>query len=624
MDSSSFSRVAITLFLASGITRHEAQALMDARGFERDHLGGVLQAAGDFDHDGFPDLLVAADQTSKDPSRPTFAHGAVGIVSGRTRDLLFLVTGDDYEARTGQPAGFGFGLDAGMVGDLDQDGVCDVLVVRGNQRIRRWVVVFSGRTGAVLFELADPERRTNFGATIQGLGDVLDASGALAPDGFPDFAIGAPSQTVSSGVPTYPGKVYFYSGANPAAGPVLTAVGVYPRISYGQSMALMDDIDGDGFPALAVGAPGGEYVEVLDGPGFAPVLFLPTPFLFGGLFGLSVANVGDVNGDGAADLAVGVPDAANVRGRVVVYSLPATGAMEIARLEARDAAPGTVFGSNIAGMPVDPMNGRGLLDLDHDGTPDPFLDWNRDGKADYLIGANGADTVAGERAGGGIFLVRGSGATFESVEEPIRPGSSSPFVYSYLPDMLPTPDLWFGSRMVLLGNPVGESQTRIAVGTPRFDMYSGHVSVLRPPLAHFDDDTFSRTFDVVGTSRRFEIDFGPRQAGRRYFLLASSSGTFPGQAVQEFTLPLNDDGPGGLWERTTSLQADGMPLRFSQLTGVLDSQGKATIVIEVTASAIGHPWFAAPRQFYLPVLTSQGNPYDLAQMSAPVPLYITN
>src|SRR5439155_10311592 len=110
---------------------------------------------------------------------------------------------------------------------------------------------------------------------------------------------------------------------------------------FGLSIAVLGDIDGDGVPDLAVGAPfqDGDFdsmpeqnVETPDvhlqfgppqdvGKVFLisgatlgvirqlndPQFQMVQPLKFGGQFGTSVANVGDINGDGISDILVGVP-----------------------------------------------------------------------------------------------------------------------------------------------------------------------------------------------------------------------------------------------------------------------------------------------------------------------------
>src|SRR5262245_47489503 len=153
-----------------------AQTTFDLLARSGDHLGSMLFPAGDFDRDGFPDVLVGIDQTYG-KQLPTYVRGGCCILSGRNGELLFFVTGDHYEALTGNPPDLYFGRECGMVGDMDQDGVSDVLVVRGNPKVLRSIVAFSGRTRGILFEISDPYRRTDFGDQIVRLGDLMDSLG---------------------------------------------------------------------------------------------------------------------------------------------------------------------------------------------------------------------------------------------------------------------------------------------------------------------------------------------------------------------------------------------------------------------------------------------------------------
>ncbi len=600
-----------------------AQSMLDLLARPGDHLGSTVLPAGDFDHDGTPDVLLGIDQTYG-KQRPTYVRGATCILSGRNGELLFFVTGDHYEALSARPPDAYFGRECGMVGDLDQDGVCDVLVVHGNPKVLRRIVAFSGQTRAILFEIDDPYRHTDFGDQIVRLGDLVDPQGNLVPDGVPDFAVTAPSNPVSVSPPTYPGLVRIYSGASPGNGPVVTLGGRSALAGFGRSIAQIGDLDGDGRPGLAVGAPGGGYVELFDGPGFLSWAVLTTALRPAALFGHSLANLGDIDGNGTTELAIGAPGTLQGTGRVLVYSLDPLGPTNpVVQLDPFSASPGSGFGSQVAGLPVDPLTGRGLLDLDHDGNPDPFFDWNRDGKADYLVSARGLDNFLGGNTGaGGVFLVRGSGMAFESAVEAIHQGPGDPLTYSYLPGRTPRLEEWFGFRAVILGNPAGESQARLAIGTPRDERYRGSLALLRPPMLHFDDDTFSRANDGLGTSRQLEVDCGPRYAGRGFRILASTTGTFPGQPLQGSRVPLNDDGPSGLWQHTLAGVAGGTPLGFSQLTGLLDAAGRATITLAVTAPTAGHPWFDTFRQHYVLVLMKPGLPNTFAQVGAATHLLI--
>ena len=120
-------------------------------------------------------------------------------------------------------------------------------------------------------------------------------------------------------------KIGAFSGNGP------TSVGNGSQ--FGWSMTNLGDLDGDGVDDLAVGAPG-EPNTYLNGSGYANtetrsgavyILFMSTngtvksstrvggmsnggPMLYSGdEFGYSVAGLGDLDGDGVLDMAVGAP-----------------------------------------------------------------------------------------------------------------------------------------------------------------------------------------------------------------------------------------------------------------------------------------------------------------------------
>ncbi|MDD5088694.1 MAG: FG-GAP-like repeat-containing protein [bacterium] len=159
-----------------------------------------------------------------------------------------------------------------------------------------------------VFAITGPTEGELFGATLSGGGDWNG-------DGQPDLAVGAPNDP-AAGSPA--GKVYVYLGGaefGTSAAHVVTAG--EKGDGFGDAISLKDDINGDGLADLIVGAPrsrkagataGRAYVWFgkKDGqPGPNPDVEIKIGTT-NDLFGTSVAT-GDLNGDGQPDLAVGAP-----------------------------------------------------------------------------------------------------------------------------------------------------------------------------------------------------------------------------------------------------------------------------------------------------------------------------
>lgn len=210
--------------------------------------------------------------------------------------------GQTYVLWNFSSSGDHFGHSVAAAGDVDGDGVPDWIVgaphanVAGGTIRKGNAKVFSGATGGILFVFWGNLQGGRFGEAVAGGGDAN-------ADGVPDLAVGEPQGLA------WPGTLTVFSGTNGA--PIHVLPGIDASGTFGASCAFLEDIDGDGGADVIVGAPLADTVQGNDGEVY--VFSGMTGSLihnFGGtaldqMFGLSVADAGDVDGDGTHDVVVG-------------------------------------------------------------------------------------------------------------------------------------------------------------------------------------------------------------------------------------------------------------------------------------------------------------------------------
>jgi hypothetical protein len=303
---------------------------------------GSTLAVGDFDGDGFTDLAIS---TPFDDVSGAEGAGSVNVLFGSAGGLT--AAGDQLWSQAssginGVPASgdqFGKALAAG---DFNGDGRDDLAIgvqfdaVSGSTGAEGAgaVNIIYGRSSG-LSSIGDQlwtQNSTGVSGDAEGqeaFGAAL-AAGRFNADNFDDLAIGVPGATVGGDVGA--GEVNLLYGS---ASKINTAnEELFSRDSlgsqaqanenFGSSLAA-GDFNGNGLDDLAIGVPNvnisgairGGWVQILYslGSGLAEsgtqVFAESTPGVLGTAetndnFGASVAS-GDYNGDGRADLAIGVP-----------------------------------------------------------------------------------------------------------------------------------------------------------------------------------------------------------------------------------------------------------------------------------------------------------------------------
>jgi hypothetical protein len=233
-------------------------------------FGYAVASAGDVNGDGYADVIVG--------DIGGHAYIYMGGPSGPTDgSLLTTLTGPND-----------FGTSVSSAGDVDGDGLADVVVGAENAR-----AAYVYRGSATTFNTTPFATASStvgkFGWSVAGAGD-------FDGDGLSDVVIGDQQ-----------GKAYLYRGATISGTPQPT-VTFFGTGLFGNTVAGAGDVNGDGLADVIIGA------FAFSTPGMA--------FIYGGTtgttanplatlnlnlasFASSVASAGDVNGDGYVDLIVG-------------------------------------------------------------------------------------------------------------------------------------------------------------------------------------------------------------------------------------------------------------------------------------------------------------------------------
>lgn len=301
-----------------------------------DFFGGAVTSMGDFNGDGFEDLMVGARHDSE------FGHdkGAIWVLflDGNQDVLQYQKIGENYGGFSGNLSVDGvFGTDIANLGDLDGDGITDfavgasssstdgyrvgevwILLMNANGTVKENRRISKYSNSELVSGIMDDSR---FGKSIDRLGD-LDGDGIteIIVSGYLDGEVAQNQGAVWILFLNNDGSVKDVQKINSLQGGFEGDLSGAKGFGYG--VATLADMDGDDIPEVAVGCRGDN-----DGGNFTGavwILFLDEngmvkseqkiSALVGGFYGVleagdqfgnSVSNAGDLNQDGIDDLLVG-------------------------------------------------------------------------------------------------------------------------------------------------------------------------------------------------------------------------------------------------------------------------------------------------------------------------------
>jgi hypothetical protein len=306
------------LYLGSAQGSSPTHAWLYRPGQANAAAGFAVASAGDVNGDGFADVLVSVHQWD------TQAHtnvGKVAVFHGGPAGLPLAPTYDLFSPLPANEQRFGVAL--APAGDVNGDGFADVIIganfADGTFTQRGAAFVFHGGPAG----LGAAPAQFWFGPMAQnsGFGRYLSSAGDINADGYADILVGA--DDFPNGGATF---LYLGSAAGAFDDPDTIIVGGAPEVQCGSAISLAGDVDGDGFGDVLIGFPGANAtagrVELAFG-GTNGLRFATTVLDVGPgadeYFGQYVATLGDLDGDGYADFGVGAVHPSTNRGRIVVY-----------------------------------------------------------------------------------------------------------------------------------------------------------------------------------------------------------------------------------------------------------------------------------------------------------------
>ncbi|MBN1956286.1 MAG: FG-GAP repeat protein [Anaerolineae bacterium] len=461
-------------------------------------FGSAVSTAGDVNGDGYYDVVVGAILYDAGESNEGAAFVYHGSATGLEVTPAWMMEGD-------QDFGY-YGAAVGMAGDVNGDGYGDVLV---------------GMTGYENGEISEGAAFLYYGASSgldtspawvgesdqagAQMGNQVSTAGDVDGDGYADLVIAAEQYDNEL---ANEGRLFVYHGSSsgPAATPDWIVEGDQENCGFGTSTGLAGDVNGDGYSDIVVGSPRSNEGE--DNEGMAYAFYGSTDGLQetanwtaegdqdGAMMGAAVGTAGDVNGDGYADVIVGLPYYDNGQedeGAAVVYHGSAWGLNTTADWMVEGDQAWAYMGLSVGSAGDVNGDGYGDVVVGADGYTDAYgdegaafvyhgsasglsltADWiglggqvaaayghsvatagdvNGDGYGDVVVGAPGFD--GGQLNEGAAFVYYGSAAGLSAIYDWMADGGQEGSLY--------------GSVVGSAGDPNNDGYSEVIVGAPGYD-----------------------------------------------------------------------------------------------------------------------------------------------------------
>ncbi len=330
-------------------------------------MGNAVASAGDVNGDGYTDLMVGAEWYDAGQINEGVVFVYHGSATGISNSASFVL-------EVNQTA-FRLGSSVAPAGDINGDGFADVIVGQpffgdnsnGTANSGKAYVFQGSATGLTNNNTTlsvTPVYQGKFGASVASAGDING-------DGYSDIIVGQLTSVAGTGT----GSAYIYHGAPQGVDGIIESTRQSNQVDaqMGKSVASAGDVNGDGYGDVLIGAPnydngqfkeGAAFLYMGTANGISTTATILESNVANAFFGASVANAGDVNGDGYGDVIVGAYGYTNGEaneGAFFIYHGSATGINTTPAFVRESGQVNAQFG--IAVSTAGDINGDGYADV---------------------------------------------------------------------------------------------------------------------------------------------------------------------------------------------------------------------------------------------------------------------